>query len=279
MISRLKISDLIRAKKKRHRLALLTAYDAPTAEILEKAGLDFILVGDSVGMVVLGYPSTACVTMDEMIHHAKAVRRGAKSSLVIGDMPLLGIRRGPRQALESAKRFIHEAGCDAVKLEWGPQALRMTKLLIRHKIPVMGHVGLTPQTARKKNGFRVQGQDAKSAAEILKAAKAFEGEGVFSVLLECVPREVARRIRSELRIPVIGIGAGPDCDGQILVFHDLVGIFKKFRPRFVKHYAELDPLMTRAVTDYVREVKAGKFPAKKHSFSMSAKELEKFRCG
>jgi len=277
LIPRSKISALIRAKKKRHRWALLTAYDAPTAEILEKAGVDFILVGDSVGMVVLGYPSTTCVSMDEMIHHAKAVRRGAKRSLVIGDMPLQGIQRGPRQALESAKRFIHEAGCDAIKLEWGPKALQMTKLLIRHKIPVMGHVGLTPQTARKKNGFKVQGQDAKSAIEILKAAKAFEGQGVFSVLLECVPREVARWITRKLRIPVIGIGAGPDCDGQVLVFHDLVGIFKKFRPRFVKHYAELDSVMTRAVTNYVREVKTRKFPAKKHSFSMSAKELAEFR--
>lgn len=279
MIPRLKISVLVRAKKKSHRWALLTAYDAPTAEILEKAGVDFILVGDSVGMVVLGYPSTASVTMDEMIHHAKAVRRGAKRSLVIGDMPLKGIQQGPRQALGSAKRFIREAGCNAVKLEWGPNALRMTKLLVRHKIPVMGHVGLTPQTAQKKNGFRVQGQDAESAIGILKAAKAFEGEGAFSVLLECVPREVARRITRELRIPVIGIGAGPDCDGQVLVFHDLVGIFKKFRPRFVKRYAELDSVMARAVTRYVHEVRTGKFPAKKHSFSMSVKELEKFRCG
>lgn len=279
MVSRLKIRDLIRAKKKHHRWALLTAYDAPTAEILEKAGVDFILVGDSVGMVVLGYPSTACVSMDEMIHHAKAVRRGAKESLVIGDMPLQGIQHGPRQALASAKRFIREAGCDGVKLEWGPKALEMTKLLIRHKIAVMGHVGLTPQTTKRRDGFRVQGQDAKHAVQILEAAKAFEREGVFSVIIECVPSEVGRFISGELKIPVIGIGAGPDCDGQVLVFHDLVGIFKKFKPRFVKRYAELDSVMTRAVTNYVREVKTGKFPAKKHSFSMNPKEWEKFRCG
>ena len=255
---------------------MLTAYDAPTAELLEKSGVDFILVGDSLGMVLLGYPSTTPVTMDEMIHHAKAARRGAKKSFLIGDMPLKGIERGLRQALESAKRFVQEGGCDAVKLEWAPRTLKMTDLFIRNKIPVMGHIGLTPQRVKKRDGFKVQGRDAESAFKILKAAKALEKEGAFSVLLECVPSPIAGFITRELKIPTIGIGAGPECDGQVLVFHDLVGIFTKFKPRFVKRYARLDETMRQAVKNYVREVKGGRFPTKQHGFSMKADELMRF---
>ncbi len=272
-----KAYDFIKAKGSNKRLVVLTAYDAPTAEVLEKAGVDMILVGDSVGMVLLGYPSTVYVTMDEMIHHAKAVRRGAPHSFIVGDMPFKGIERGPRQALISAKRFIREAGCNAVKIEWREDALSITDLLIENKIPVMGHVGLTPQKVRVKEGFKVQGQDAAKAIEIFRAAKAFEERGAFSMILECVPAPVARVITASLKIPTIGIGAGADCDGQVLVFHDLVGIFKKFTPRFVKRYAHLDAAITKAVARYTADVRSGKFPAKKHSFGMKQAEWIQFK--
>ncbi len=272
MVERFKASK--RLKKK---WAILTAYDALTAALLEKSGIELILVGDSLGMVLLGYSSTLPVTMDEMIHHAKAVRRGAKKAFVIGDMPLKGIEKGPRQALESARRFIREAGCDAVKLEWGKCALHITDTLIKHGIPVMGHVGLTPQSVKKKESFRVKGQDAGSALEILRAAKAFEKHGAFSVLLECVPSAVARVITESLLIPTLGIGAGPFCDGQVLVFHDMVGLFKKFETRFVKRYADLDSLAKKAAASYSQEVAQGRFPQKRHGFSMRPEELDKFR--
>ena len=255
---------------------MLTAYDAPTAELLESAGIDLILVGDSLGMVLLGYPSTTNVTMDEMIHHAKAVRRGAPRSLIIGDLPLKGVEKGPGQALASARRFIEEAHLDAVKLEWSQNAMQTTELFVKHRIPVMGHAGLTPQTADKNNGFTVQGREASSALKIFEAARAFETKGAFSVLLECVPRPVAQIITKSLRVPTIGIGAGPHCDGQVLVFHDLVGIFKKFRPRFVKRYANLDRAMRRAVELYKRDVLAGKFPRNAQSFLMRKEELAMF---
>ncbi|MGH7198271.1 MAG: 3-methyl-2-oxobutanoate hydroxymethyltransferase [Candidatus Omnitrophota bacterium] len=268
--------DFIRAKRRGKKWVMLTAYDAPTAELLEVSGVDLILVGDSLGMVLLGYPSTVFVTMDEMIHHAKAVRRGAKRSFIIGDLPLKGIEKGPRQALGSARRFLKEGGCDAVKLEWGSRARKTMELLIRNKIPVMGHAGLTPQTAAKKGGFRVQGREAESALAVARQAEIFEKCGAFSVLLECVPVLVAKAITEKLAVPTIGIGAGPHCDGQVLVFHDLVGIFKKFRPRFVKRYARLDDVMRKAVGAYVKDVREGKFPSRQHSFSMKKEEFVKF---
>lgn len=256
---------------------MLTAYDAPTAELLETAGVDFLLVGDSVGMVLLGYSSTLPVSMDEMIHHAKAVRRGAPRSFVIGDMPYEAVSHGPKRALAAARRFMKEAGCNAVKLEWRPDCLETCRLLVRSRIPVMGHVGLTPQAVKKKDGFRVQGQAADGAFHIFTQARAFERTGAFSVLLECVPWPVARVITRALRIPTIGIGAGPHCDGQVLVFQDLVGLFKKFTPRFVKRYADADALMRRAVSGYIRDVRARKFPnIRKNSFAMAEREQRLF---
>jgi 3-methyl-2-oxobutanoate hydroxymethyltransferase len=267
------IKSFIHAKRSNHKWAMLTAYDAPTAGVLEAAGVDWILVGDSLGMVVLGYDSTTAVTMAEMIHHAKAVRRGAPKSFVIGDLPLKGVEKGPRHALESARRFVKEAGCDAVKLEWNPSALETVRLFVRNKIPAMGHLGLTPQALRRKKDFRVQGTSAESAFEILERARLLQDSGVFSILLECVPSAVAKIVTQSLKIPVIGIGAGPDCDGQVLVFHDVVGLFKKFTPRFVKRYADLEPLMRQAAARYVHDVKAGKFPQKKHGFGIKKEEL------
>ena len=253
----------------------MTAYDTPTAEILDGQGVDFILVGDSVGMVVLGYPSTVMVTMDEMIHHAKAVRRGVRASRIIGDLPLKGVEKGPSQALVSARRFMDEAGCDAVKIEWGKHCLKTVDLLVKNKIPVLGHIGLTPQSATR--GFKVQGQTVKGALELLKSAVELEKRGVFGVLLECVPWPVAKQITETLKVPTIGIGAGSYCDGQVLVFPDVVGLFKKFSPRFVKRYADVDSVMRKAVSRYVADVKKGRFPKKKQSFGMKPEELFNFR--
>ncbi len=269
------ISDFDRAKKNHRTLVMLTGYDAPTAELLEAVGVDIILVGDSVGMVVLGYDSTVPVTMDEMIHHTKAVRRGAKKTFVIGDLPLKGVQKGPRQALESARRFI-EVGCQAVKLEWNDRCLETTRLLVRNKIPVMGHVGLTPQSASKEGGFKVRAQEAGTALELLERAKAFEKAGAFSLLLECVPTPVAKEVTQRLKIPTFGIGAGPHCDGQVLVFQDIIGAFKKFRPRFVKAYADVDSVMQKAAARFIHEVRLGDFPKKKHSFGMNKEEKNQF---
>ena len=271
------ISELIKDKHRGKKWAVLTAYDAPTAGILEAAGVDMLLVGDSLGMVVLGYDSTATVTMDEMIHHAKAVRRGAPDAFVIGDMPLKAVEKGPGQALLSAGRFIEEAGCDAVKLEWRDDAIKICGWLVKRKIPVMGHVGLTPQKVTSKEGFKVQGQNARDAIRILKNARAFEEAGAFSIVLECVPSPVSKRITETLKIPTIGIGAGPHCDGQVLVIHDVMGIFKKFSPRFVKRYANLDLLMKKAVQQYAADVREGRFPGREHEFGMKKEEELKFR--
>ena len=273
------LNELVKAKKRKKKWAVLTAYDAPTAEILEKAGIDWILVGDSLGMVVLGYPSTADVTMDEMIHHCKAVRRGAPHAFVIGDMPLQGVEQGPRQALLSAQRFLHEGRCDAVKIEWNNSALEIVNRLIAEGVPVMGHLGLTPQTAAATGGYRVQARDAASALETLRRAKALEAGGVFALILECVPAAVAREITRSLKIPVIGIGAGPTCDGQVLVLHDLAGLFSKFTPRFAKRYCEAGRLIQTAVQRYAAEARSGKFPRAKHSFKIDKEELRVFKGG
>ncbi|MBI3316178.1 MAG: 3-methyl-2-oxobutanoate hydroxymethyltransferase [Candidatus Omnitrophica bacterium] len=271
-----KTSDFIRAKKHHKRWVALTAYDAPTAALLETCGVDILLVGDSLGMVLLGYSSTLPVTMDEMIHHAKAVRRGAPNSFIVGDLPYQGVRSGARQALRSAKRFLKEGGCDAVKLEWSKNAAETTALLVKNKVPVMGHVGLTPQQVRSQEGFKVHGRRAGEAFEIFRQARLFEDVGAFSVLVECVPAPVVRAITRTLRIPTLGIGSGKFCDGQVLVFHDLVGIFKKFTPKFVKQYARLDALMERAVKTYRREVLQSRFPGRVHSFKMEPAEWDAF---
>ncbi|MBI3251781.1 MAG: 3-methyl-2-oxobutanoate hydroxymethyltransferase [Candidatus Omnitrophica bacterium] len=270
------VRKFIQAKKNGQKLTLLTAYEALTAAMLEAEGVDCLLVGDSVGMVLLGYSSTLPVTMDEMIHHAKAVRRGAPKSFVIGDLPLKGIERGPRQALQSSKRFMKEAKCDAVKIEWHPDALKSVALLVKNKIPVMAHIGLTPQNTGAGGKFKVQGQEARRAAELLKEALLLEKAGVFAVLLECVPIPVARVITGRLKIPTIGIGAGPYCDGQVLVFQDMIGLFKKFSPRFVKRFADADALMRKAVRQYAAEVKGRIFPSSKEGFLMNEKEADLF---
>ncbi|MEN8257041.1 MAG: 3-methyl-2-oxobutanoate hydroxymethyltransferase [Thermodesulfobacteriota bacterium] len=264
---KLSAPDII-AKKGEEKITMLTAYDASFGRMLESAGVDMILVGDSLGMVVLGYDSTVPVSMDEMIHHSAAVRRGASDTMLVGDMPFLSYQVSKKEAVVNAGRFFKEAGCDAVKLEGGREVCKAVQAIVDAGMPVMGHIGLTPQTAGKLGGFKVQGKDAQSARRLLKEAKALEGAGAFSLVLECIPDGLAQIISEAISIPTIGIGAGAGCDGQVLVTHDLLGLFEKFVPSFVKNYINLAPEINKAVISFTTEVKDGSFPDEDHSFPM-----------
>lgn len=268
------INDILSLKGKR-KITMLTAYDYPFASLVDKAGIDLILVGDSLANVVLGLDSTLEVGMQEMLHHAKAVTRAVKEALVIADMPYESYQVNPKKSLDNARRFIDQAKCAAVKLEWFEECLKVTQELVGAGIAVMGHIGLTPQTADKLGGFKVQGKDAQSAKRIMEQARNLEKAGCFSVVLECVPDKIAGLITKELKIPTIGIGAGADCDGQVLVIHDLLGLFQRYRPKFVKKYAELTPIILRAIEEYKDEVIAGKFPSTEHAFTIKEEELKK----
>lgn len=272
-IMKLTIPDII-AKKGVEKISMLTAYDVSFARLLDSQGIDMILVGDSLGMVALGYDSTVPVTMDEMIHHAKAVRRGS-ASFIVGDMPFLSYQVDKKEAIKNAGRFCKEAGCDAVKLEGGLEVSDTTRAVVEAGISVMGHIGLTPQTASQLGGYKVQGKDVESARKMLRDAQALDEAGVFAIVLECIPDALAKSITENVSVPTIGIGAGPGCDGQVLVTHDLLGMFDKFTPSFVKRYAQLAPLMKEAIAAFITEVHAGTFPDDEHSFSMNVdvKEL------
>ncbi|RLB39865.1 MAG: 3-methyl-2-oxobutanoate hydroxymethyltransferase, partial [Deltaproteobacteria bacterium] len=261
------IADFQEKKRQGRKITMMTAYDFPTASLVDQAGIDSILVGDSLGMVMLGYQSTVPVTMDEMIHHCKAVVRGAASSFIIGDMPFMSYQVSMDKAIENAGRFVKEAGCDAVKLEGGTEMAPVVKAIVDAGIPVCAHIGLTPQTATKLSGFKVQGKDAESAREMVRSAKDLEDAGAFMIVMECIPDLLAQRITRELAIPTIGIGAGKDCDGQVLVYHDLVGLFERFTPKFVKQYINLAPLVKEALTSFREEVERGAFPGPEHSFA------------
>ena len=261
-------------KKSGKKIVMLTAYDYPIASLLDQSGVDIILIGDSLANVVLGLQSTKEVGLDEMIHHAKAVRRAVKNALVVGDMPFESYQINTQKAVENAKRFIDEAGCDAVKLEWFDECLKVTEKIIKAGIPVMGHVGLTPQTADQLGGLKVQGKDSASAQKIIDNAKALEESGCFSVVLECIPHQVAKIITEQLSIPTIGIGAGAFCDGQVLVTHDLLGLTAMHIPKFVKQYAHLQGVILNSVYAFSKEVKEGKFPDDAHSYSIDEKELK-----
>ncbi len=269
------LADLQKKKEAGQKITMMTAYDYPTASLVDQAGIDTILVGDSLGMVVLGYESTVPVTMDEMIHHSKAVTRGAKSSFVIGDMPFMSYQISVEDAIRNAGRFIKEAGCDSVKLEGGSEMAHVVKAIVGMGIPVCGHIGLTPQTATKLSGFKVQGKDADSAKELLQSARDLEEAGAFTIVMECIPDLLAARITKELNIPAIGIGAGKDCDGQVLVYHDLVGLFERFTPKFVKQYVNLSPQIRDALVQFKKDVEEGSFPGPEHSFAMKAEEADK----
>jgi 3-methyl-2-oxobutanoate hydroxymethyltransferase len=269
------IADLQQKKETNKKITMMTAYDYPTASLVDQAGIDTILVGDSLGMVMLGYNSTVPVTMDEMIHHCKAVCRGAQRGFVIGDMPFMSYQVSDEKAIENAARFIKEAGCDCVKLEGGSEMAHVVKAIVDAGIPVCAHIGLTPQTATKLSGFKVQGKDAESARALLKSAQDLEEAGAFLIVMECIPDLLAAKITKELKIPTIGIGAGKDCDGQVLVYHDLVGLFERFTPKFVKQYINLAPKIREALIQYREEVENGTFPGPEHGFSITAEEAAK----
>jgi len=272
---RVTINQIKEMKQKGEKITMLTAYDYATAKIVDEVGVPLILVGDSLGTVVLGYGSTIPVTMDEMIHHTKAVTRGTTYAFVIGDMPFMSYQTGVEKATENAGRFMKEGGCDAVKLEGGSEVAPIVKAIVTAGVPVCGHIGLTPQTATQLSGFKVQGKDAESARDLIESAKDLEKAGAFMIVMECIPDVLASRITKELSIPTIGIGAGKDCDGQVLVYHDLVGLFERFTPKFVKQYIKLVPMIIEALKEYKKEVEEGLFPGEEHTFTMRKEEAER----
>lgn len=273
-MEKIRVNDILNLKGKR-KITMLTAYDYPLASLVDRAGIDMILVGDSLANVVLGLDSTTKVGMTEMLHHAKAVTRAVKRSLVVGDMPYDSYQTNPAEAAKNARRFIEEAACNAVKLEWFDKCLEVTQEIIKADIPVMGHIGLTPQTADKIGGFKVQGKDAQAARRLIEQAESLSRLGCFAIVLECVPDRIAERITQKVKIPTIGIGAGVHCDGQVLVIHDMLGLFERYTPKFVKKYINLSPLILKAIEDFKEEVIQSKFPTVEHSFSIKEDELNK----
>ncbi|MBL7070256.1 MAG: 3-methyl-2-oxobutanoate hydroxymethyltransferase [Candidatus Omnitrophica bacterium] len=273
---KIKVEDIIALKGIR-KLTMLTAYDYPLASLIDQSGVDMILVGDSLANVVLGLDSTTEVGMSEMLHHAKAVTRGVKRAFVIGDMPYESYQVNPQESAVNARRFIKEAACDAVKLEWFDSCLEATRAIIESGIPTMGHIGLTPQTAAKSGGFKVRGKDAEAASRLIEEAVALQEAGCFSIVLECVPDKISEIITGKLKIPVIGIGAGVGCDGQVLVTYDLLGLYPRHTPKFVKKYTDLTARIQEALAKYKQEVESGIFPDAAHSFTIKQEELDKIK--
>ena len=264
-------------KKAGEPIVMITAYDYPSAQIVEEAGVDIVLVGDTAAMVVLGYDATTPVGMDEMLMMAAAVRRGLKRPLLIGDMPFGSYEKSNEQAIENAQRFVKEAGCDAVKLERGGASVDRARAIVRSGIPVMGHVGLTPQTATALGGFKAQGKTAEAAAKLCEEALALQSVGCFAIVFEAIPSAVTEALMPKLEIPVIGIGAGPSTDGQVLVLHDLLGVYDGHQPKFVKRFAEVREESLKGVRAYTEEVRAGTFPNEdQHTYSIPQEELEEF---
>jgi 3-methyl-2-oxobutanoate hydroxymethyltransferase len=270
---RITINQIKEMKQNGEKITMLTAYDYATAKLVDEAEIPLILVGDSLGMVVLGYESTIPVTMEEMLHHTKAVVRGTQKAMVIGDMPFMSYHISVEDALYNAARFIQEGGAQAVKLEGGLTVAEKVKRIVECGIPVMGHIGLTPQSIHQFGGFKLQGKTPEAAARLLEDARALEAAGAFAVVLETVPAPLAKLITQKISIPTIGIGAGPDCDGQVQVINDILGSFTDFVPRHAKQYAKLTDIISKAVSSYRDEVKAGKFPTEKHSHQMDEKLL------
>jgi len=260
------IPSILAMKADGDRITVLTSYDYPLTRIMDSCGVDIILVGDSVGVVVAGHETTLPVTMEEMIYHTRAVVRAQPRALVVADMPFLSYQVSLDEARRNAGRFIKEGGAEAVKLEGGRNRVGTIRAITEMDIPVMGHIGLTPQSFHRMGGYKVQGRDEAQAEQLLADARAVEEVGAFALVLEGIPRDLARRITAELRIPTIGIGAGPHCDGQVLVIHDILGLCEKYAPKFVKKYADLRPIITDAVSRYLDEVRSGEFPTEGHSF-------------
>ena len=273
-MARKTVDEILAKKVNGEKVTMLTAYDYPTARLVDACGVDIILVGDSLANVMLGLDSTREVGMEEMIHHAKAVNRAVENALLVGDLPYEALQGDLERVVEQARRFIEEAGCAAVKVEWFDNCILVVEALLEAGIAVMGHVGLTPQTAQE---FKVQGKDAASARRIVDQARAIEETGCFSIVLECIPDKVARIITGNLKIPTIGIGAGPSCDGQVLVFHDLVGMFDRYRPKFVKQYVDAGELIKQGIRQFCQDVADGKFPDQAHSYTLPDEELRGLR--
>lgn len=265
---RITISEIKEMKQRGEKIAMITAYDYSTAKLIDEAGMPLILVGDSLGMVMLGYETTIPVTMDEMIHHTKAVVRGTQRAMVIGDMPFMTYHVSTEDALRNAARFIQEGGAQAVKLEGGETVAAKVKRLVECGIPVQGHIGLTPQSVHQFGGFKVVGKTPEAAVRLLNDAKALDEAGVFAIVLETVPAPLSKLITERVSVPTIGIGAGPDCDGQVQVVHDLLGLFTNFVPKHAKQYTVLCDTIRAAVSDYISEVKEGSFPTEKQSYKM-----------
>ena len=263
------------AKQQNERLTMLTAYDYSTAKLIDASGVDSVLVGDSLGMVMLGYEDTLSVTMEDMIHHTKAVARGVKDALIVSDLPFMSYQTSVYDAVSNAGRLIKEGRAQAVKLEGGIEVCPQIKAIVEASIPVMAHLGLTPQSVNAFGGFKVQGKDEEAARSLIEQAKAVEAAGAFAVVLECIPAKLAELITKSISIPTIGIGAGNGCDGQVLVYQDMLGLYSDFTPKFVKRYAEIGPQMQTAIEDYITEVKNGAFPAAEHTFALSDAVIEK----
>jgi 3-methyl-2-oxobutanoate hydroxymethyltransferase len=257
------------------KITVLTAYDYSMARLLDDAGVDCLLVGDSLGMTMLGYDDTLSVTMDDMIHHTKAVRRGTKNAMVVADMPFLSYHISDEEAVRNAGRFIKEAGANAVKLEGGYAVKSKIEAIVAAQIPVMGHIGLTPQSVNMFGGFKVQGKSEAQARKLIEEAKLLEAIGCYSIVLECVPEKLARLITEQLTIPTIGIGAGAGCDGQVLVIQDVLGMYTALTPKFVKQYANLKEIIENAVIHYCEDVKSGQFPEEKHTFKIDDEVIKK----
>jgi 3-methyl-2-oxobutanoate hydroxymethyltransferase len=273
--TKLNVNDIL-AKKGKERISVLTAYDYSTARICDSTGIDILLVGDSAGMVVLGYTSTMPVSMQEMMIFCGAVARGTKRAMIVGDMPFGSYQVCPSAAVENAIRLI-KTGCDAVKLEGSSEIIDAIKAIVDAGIPVMGHIGLRPQTSSLWEGYKLQGRTKEGAIKMIEDAIVLEKAGVFSIVLEMIASEVVDAITKSVSIPTIGIGSGPSCDGQVLVLHDMLGIYQDIRPRFVKRYAELNKTIFEAVSSYNRDIKAGTFPEESNTFHMDAKELDKWK--
>lgn len=269
------ILDFKKAKENNERISMLTAYDYSSAKLIDEAGIDAILIGDSLGMVSLGYEDTLSVTMEDMIHHTKAVARATKNALVVADLPFMSYQTSVYDAVYNAGRLIKEGRAHAVKLEGGIEMYDRIEAIVKSSIPVMAHIGLTPQSVNALGGFKVQGKDEKAAKALIEAAKAVEKAGAFAVVLECVPAKLAEIVTKELNIPTIGIGAGAQCDGQVLVYQDMIGMFSGFTPKFVKKYANIGDMMKKAFEEYNKEVKNGSFPSQEHTFKISEDVIEK----
>jgi 3-methyl-2-oxobutanoate hydroxymethyltransferase len=272
--SKVTLPQLLEMKQRGEKITMITAYDYPTGVFADRAGIDIVLVGDSMAMTVLGYSTTLPATMAELISHSQAVTRGCKNSFILGDMPYMSYQPSIEIAVQNAGRFMSEGGCDGIKLEGGITMADRAEAIVKAGIPVMGHLGLTPQSMSMLGGFKVQGKDALMAKRIIDDAKVLEEAGAFAVLLECVPSKVSKLITERAEIPIISIGAGPDCDGQLLIFHDMFGLYPAFTPKFAKQYADVGETIVQGLKRYAEEVREGLFPEPKHGFTISDQQYE-----